>query len=121
MTEKRSLKQRGEDAAAAYLERCGIAVFERKWSCEAGSIDILAWDGDVLVLVDVKTGKTSRQGMGRSVSGAAARKVRRIAEAYIEQSDLDGVQWRYDRIDILVIAEDRALLRHHRDAIESAS
>ena len=120
MTE-RSLKQRGEEAAAAYLERCGIAVFERKWSCDAGRIDILAWDGDVLVLVDVRTRKTSPQGMRQAVSAAVARKVRRTADAYIESADLQEVHWRYDRIDILVIAEDRALLRHHRDAIHVTS
>lgn len=120
MTE-RSLKQRGEEAAATYLERCGIAVFERQWSCDAGRIDILAWDGDVLVLADVRTRKTSQQGRGQAVSAAVARKVRRIADAYIEYADLQDVRWRYDRIDILVINEDRALLRHHRHAIDITS
>ena len=48
MTEKRSMKDRGEDAAAAYLEPAGIAVVERRWSCEVGRIDVVAWDGDVL-------------------------------------------------------------------------
>lgn len=53
MTEKRSMKDRGGDAGAAYLERVGIALVGRKWACEAGRIDIVAWDGDTLVIADV--------------------------------------------------------------------
>lgn len=118
MSEKPSLKLRGEDAAAAYLERVGICVIDRSWSCSAGTIDVLAWESDTLVLVNVTTRrscKTSPDG----VSEAAKRRVRRIAKAYLEYADLESVSWRLDHIDILVIAEDRALLRHHRGMIET--
>lgn len=58
---KKSLKQRGEDAAAAYLERVGICVVERGWRADAGVIDIVAFDGDTLVIVDVKTRRSGHQ------------------------------------------------------------
>ena len=114
---KKSLKSRGEDAAAAYLERCGICVVERGWHCDAGVIDIVAFDGDVLVVVDVKTRRAASQGKGQAVTSAGTRRVRRLAEAYLEYADLREKEWRYDRIELLVISEDRALLRHHRDAL----
>jgi putative endonuclease len=113
---KKSLKQRGEDAAAAYLERVGICVVERTWSCDAGVVDIVAFDGDTLVVVDVKTSQAAGQKVSQAVSAAMTGRIRRIAEAYIEFADLHDVQWRLDRIDLLIISEDRALLRHHRDA-----
>jgi len=115
----KSMKQRGEDAACAYLERVGVCVFERKWSCGAGTIDVLGWDGDQLVLVDVKTVKAGRQSEPGSVSAAVARRVEKVASAYIEANDLGDISWRYDRVTLLVISEDRALLRHHRDALAS--
>lgn len=118
---KKSFRQRGEDAAAAYLERVGICVVERKWSCDAGVVDIIAFDGDTLVVTDVKTSKAAGQKVSQAVSAAMARRIRRIAEAYLEFADLHDVTWRFDRIDLLVISEDRALLRHHRDAINTVN
>lgn len=117
----KSLKQRGEDAAAAYLERVGICVVEREWRCDAGVVDIIAFDGDMLVVVDVKTSQAAGQKVSQAVSAAVTRRIRRIAEAYIEYADLQNVTWRFDRIDLLVVGEDRALLRHHRDATSTVN
>jgi putative endonuclease len=56
MTEsKKKLGDRGEDAAAAYLERSGMTIVERNWRCKAGEVDIIAIDGEELVLCEVKT------------------------------------------------------------------
>jgi len=115
----KTMKQRGEDAACAYVERVGICVIERKWSCDSGTIDVLGWDGDQLVLVDVKTVRSGRQGELGSVSTTVARRIRKVASAYIQANDLGDVSWRYDQVTLLVISEDRALLRHHRDALAS--
>lgn len=114
---KKSLKSRGEEAAAAYLERCGICVVERGLRCDAGVIDIVAFDGDTLVIVDVKTRRAATRGVSQTVTPAGRRRVRKLAEAYLECADLREKEWRFDRIDLLVISDDRALLRHHRDAL----
>lgn len=115
----KSMKQRGEDAACAFLERVGICVIERKWSCDAGTIDVLGWDGDQLVLVDVKTVRSGHQGGLGTVSAAVSRRIKKVASAYIEANDLGDITWRFDRVSLLVISEDRALLRHHRNALAS--
>lgn len=120
MTKRRSMTDRGEDAAAAYLERVGIAVVERRWACGAGKIDIVAWDGGTLIVIDVVTRKAGRQGELWTPTPAKARRVRRLAKAYTEYADLEeSTLWRYDRVDLIVIASDRALLRHHRDALSA--
>lgn len=77
---KKSLKARGEDAASAYLERCGICVVERGWRCDAGVIDIVAFDGDVLVVVDVKTRRAATRGVSQAVSPAVTRRIRKLAD-----------------------------------------
>ena len=43
------LGARGEDAAAAYLERNGMEILERRWRCKAGEVDIVALDGAEIV------------------------------------------------------------------------
>jgi putative endonuclease len=111
------LGDRGEDAAAAYLARVGMTVVERNWRTKAGEVDIVALEGDDLVLVEVKTRRTAKAGTPEeAVTPAKQRRYRRIAESYIAHAGLDSVTVRFDVISILVIAEDRALLRHHRAA-----
>ena len=116
---KESLKQRGEDAAVAFLERTGMSVVDRHWSCDSGQIDVVALHGDQLVLVDVQTVRAGQQKELGSVSAAVARRIKKVASAYIEANDLGDITWRFDRVSLLVISEDRALLRHHRDALAS--
>ena len=45
----------GERLAARYLAEAGLEVLERNWRCAQGEIDIVARDGDCLVVCEVKT------------------------------------------------------------------
>lgn len=121
MTDKTAeIGARGEDAAAAYLERSGLQVIERNWRCKAGEIDIVALEGECLVFVEVKTRRTNSKGTPEeAVSPAKQRKLVRLAEAYVEYASVSPVSVRFDVIGIRPIAEDRALLRHHRCAFEA--
>ena len=111
------LGERGEDAAAAYLERIGVTVVERNWRCTHGEVDIVGLDGTTVVLCEVKTRRTRAKGdPEESVTAAKRRRYARLAEAYLQDSGLHDVPIRFDVIALLVIAEDRALLRHHRGA-----
>jgi putative endonuclease len=114
---ERTTGQRGEDAAAAYLERSGFTIVERNWRTRSGEIDIIALDGEALVLCEVKTRRTVAKGSPEdAVTPTKQRRVRRLAEAYIQHAGIEPVSVRFDVISILVLAEDRALLRHHRAA-----
>lgn len=110
------MKQRGQDAAAAFLERVGICVVERNWRCGAGTADIIAWDGNTLAIVGVRIRKSGISHVDRAPSDAMKRRITRVVECYASRYDLGDVVWRYDTVDIRVIAEDRALLRHIRGA-----
>ncbi|HAP88620.1 MAG TPA: hypothetical protein DEQ49_07835, partial [Arthrobacter bacterium] len=55
MKSKDLLGRRGEELAAGYLESLGMLVVERNWRCTEGEIDIVALDGDALVIAEVKT------------------------------------------------------------------
>lgn len=115
--ESKRLGQRGEDAACAYLERTGFTIVERNWECPAGEIDIVALDEETLVLIEVKTRKTVAKGTPEeAITAAKQRRYRKLAEAYVQHAGAADVAVRFDVITILVLGEDRALLRHHRAA-----
>ena len=116
-TDRKRLGERGEDAAAAFLERTGITVVERNWRCSAGEIDIVALDGTTVVLVEVKTRRSVGKGTPEeSVTPAKRRRYAKLAAAYLQEAGVSEVEVRFDVITLLVVAEDRALLRHHRAA-----
>ena len=45
----------GEDMAAAYLQEKGYSILERDWKSGHNDIDIIAQEGNTLVVVEVKT------------------------------------------------------------------
>jgi putative endonuclease len=120
--DRTEIARRGEDAAAAFLERIGMTVEVRNWRSPAGEIDIIARDGESLVFVEVKTRKSERAGTAEeAVSAAKQRRIVKLARAYLatERSDHEECV-RFDVVAIRVIADDRALLRHYRSAFEAS-
>jgi putative endonuclease len=45
------LGKRGEVLAADYLAGTGLVVLSRNWRCREGEVDLIATDGDRLVVV----------------------------------------------------------------------
>jgi putative endonuclease len=121
--DRSEVARRGEDAAAAFLERVGMQIEARNWRSSAGEIDIIAHDGDDLVFVEVKTRRSERAGTAEeAVSSAKQGRIVRLARAYVAtvgEQPQAGI--RFDVVAIRVIAPDRALLRHYRAAFEAAS
>jgi hypothetical protein len=58
--ERGALGRYGEDVAARQLQAAGLTILARNWRCREGEVDIVALDGDVLVMCEVKT----RRGVG---------------------------------------------------------
>ena len=59
-TSRATVGRHGEDIAARYLVEAGYVLVERNWRGTRGELDIVAWDGDEIVVVEVKT----RTGLG---------------------------------------------------------
>lgn len=45
------LGKRGEDVAVEYLAGIGLIVLSRNWRCRGGEVDIVATDGDQLIVI----------------------------------------------------------------------
>ncbi len=75
----RGIGQRGEDAAARYLEARGLRLLERNYRCRGGEVDLVMLEGDTLVLVEVRL-RSSRE-FGGAAASVGPRKQRRFALA----------------------------------------
>ncbi|MEU2061409.1 YraN family protein [Streptomyces sp. NPDC013455] len=86
MNAREALGRYGEDLAARRLAEAGMTILERNWRCgRSGEIDIVARDGDALVVCEVKT----RRGGGyehpmAAVTPEKAARLRELAEHWIQ-------------------------------------
>lgn len=89
----------GEQLAAAYLQSIGYQIVERNKRYKLGEIDIVARDGDVLVLVEVKAGRTGLYGQAiERVGSQKKRKLRQLAARFSQ--DHPRAQLRIDIVNV---------------------
>lgn len=113
--QRSSVGRYGEDVAARHLAESGMAVLARNWSCELGEIDLVAVDGDTLVICEVKT----RRGLdyGSPVEAVTWRKLarlRRLAARWMHESGRSASEVRIDVIGVLLRPKGAALVDHLR-------
>ena len=103
MGTKRERGGKGEQFAVVFLERIGFTIVERNFVFDHGEIDIVAKDGDELVFVEVKTRYTTKFGAPEeAVTPVKQALVRRTAEGYVREHQLENVSCRFDVIAIQV-------------------
>lgn len=110
-----NLNTKATKAASCFLERRGYDVLETNWKCPAGTSDIVAEDGDVLVFVDVSArGSADRGFPTESCSQQARTRREMVALAYLTEHD-DGTERpvRFDNVAVVAFGPDRAMIRHH--------
>ncbi|MBA3250945.1 MAG: YraN family protein, partial [Geodermatophilaceae bacterium] len=76
MRAKDMLGRYGEQIAARHLQESGLTILDRNWRCSEGELDIVATDGAVLVVCEVKTRSTVA--FGDPCEAVNWRKARRI-------------------------------------------
>jgi putative endonuclease len=115
------LAQRGEDAAAAFLERREHTIVERNWKCAAGEVDVISLDGDAIVFTEVKTRSGEAHGLPEdAVDLTKQEHLCKLAELYLATAGIEDCAVRFDVVAIRHVGDDRALLRHHRNAFGEA-
>ena len=117
-----NLIDRAVSASARNLELKGYEVVEQNWSPEGSeeSVPLIAYDGDVLVFIDVTVRNGFEGFIPESETDREAMEV--LAARYLAQADVDAnVEVRFDIISMMVIGEDRAMLKHHINAFSVAA
>lgn len=113
--QRKALGDYGEDVAQRHLLAAGMAVLDRNWRCDLGEIDLVARDGDTLVVCEVKT----RRGLdyGSPLEAVTARKVcrlRRLAMRWVSEHGIHPREVRIDVVGVLRRPQGPALVEHLR-------
>lgn len=115
MGEGHKLGRKGEELAVAHLRSLGYEILETNWFSHHLEIDIIARDGEELVIVEVKARSTdSYEHPSEAVSTKKIRFLVNAAEAYILEKDIN-LDTRFDVISI-VFCGGGVELEHFKDA-----
>jgi putative endonuclease len=110
---RHALGRYGERVAARHLTEQGMVVLDRNWRCEAGEVDLVLRDGDVLVVCEVKTRASEACGSPHeAVTADKLDRLKRLAELWAERH---GVRPADMRIDLVAVRRPRrgaALVEH---------
>ncbi len=97
--------RRGEDLAHRYLRRHGLTIVARNFHQRAGrgELDIVAWDHQTLVFVEVKTRATAEFGSpSRAVGPDKEKDLRRAAGEYLRRRGALPGPSRFDLVNIVL-------------------
>jgi len=105
----------GERIAADWLESHGMRVVDRNWRCRNGEIDVVAVDGDTLVVVEVKTRTGPAGGHPfESITPQKLARLRGLAAAWCAaHTDTRSPQIRLDAVAVLIV-HGHAAVEHLR-------
>jgi len=105
-----------ENSAAAFLEAQGFQILARNFLRRIGELDVVARDGDLLLIVEVRTRADDRfGGAAASVTPAKQRRIAGTAALFLNQHpELRRCRVRFD---VVVVRDGRIeWLRHAFDA-----
>jgi putative endonuclease len=113
---------RGEKLAAKFLRKQGYKVLYRNFKPKhggGGQIDIVCRDHETLVFVEVKTRNTDY--FGRPVDAVHSDQQRRISRgalAWLRMLDNPEIVFRFDVVEVMMLADEKPELALVRDAFK---
>ena len=114
---KHSFGKSGEDIALAYLKKKKYRILERNFRFLRGEIDIIAYDKDTLVFIEVKTRKSRAFGSPEeAVTPQKQHQIRKIAQGFLVKNNLQDVECRFDVISLSFDEKEGCSIRHIKDA-----
>jgi putative endonuclease len=107
--------RRGEDLAHRFLRRQGFIIVARNYRLATGDgeADLIAWDGDALVIVEVKSRESGAYGAPeRAIGEEKLRHMGRVAREYATKTATPWEHVRFDAVSVLLT--DPVEITHHR-------
>jgi len=120
------LGRQGEEAAYWHLREHGFVMVERNYRPQGlrGEIDLIGWDGDILVFIEVKTLRTTGTRMPETaVDREKQRHLIAAARQYRTRSKHSATPYRFDIVSIVSGPDASGSgieLHHYRDAFREA-
>ena len=117
---RQHLGRLGEDLALAHLERLGYALVARNYRTRYGEIDLVVFDGETLVFVEVKTRRANSAGRGpwEALHERKRHQVRRMAAAFLLEVTHrpHSPDLRFDAIGVLIDGRGQLVRLDHLEA-----
>jgi len=118
MKNKRKTGREGEELACKFISELGYQILERNYQYGHGEIDIIAKDGDTIVFIEVKYRKSLEYGNPEdSITKNKKHQIRKTAEAYIYEKNINEQTCRIDVISILHLPNQEPIINHYINAI----
>ncbi|MGO4254195.1 YraN family protein [Paenarthrobacter sp. TAF1] len=115
MRAKDRLGQNGEALAADFLTDQGMRIIDRNWRCAEGEIDIVAIDGDTLVVAEVKTRSSLDYGHPFEAVGAAKlARLHRLLSCWCRAHEFKASRQRVDVVSVVDGGVGDPVLEHLR-------
>lgn len=112
------LGRAGEQLAAEHLERRGFRIVSRNHRTRFGELDVIAYDGRVLVFAEVKTRRAGSGSPWDALDATKCRQVRKMASAWLaETADRPrSADLRFDAIGVVIDPQGRLVRLDHLEA-----
>ena len=104
-----------EILAAKYLRSQGYRIAASGFRVKEGEVDLIAWDGEILVFVEVKSLRSSNAPED-AVTHTKKQRIGRAARAYIARHKLHESPYRFDVVAINRPEDGEPQIRLNRDA-----
>src|ERR1039457_5754929 len=115
MAEHNETGKKGEEIAVKFLKNKGYKILETNWRLGRNEIDIIAMDGKIIVVAEVKTRQSNSFGEPEiAVTREKQKALVRAANAYVRLKHLD-LEVRFDIISI-ILEKDCEKINHIADA-----
>ncbi len=102
----RSKGRVGETIAAEHLKNRGYRIVGKNYYARGGEIDLIAFDGRILVFVEVKARRDDRFGTGaEAVTSAKQERMVKAAMQYIMEYGYENFQCRFDVVEIMFLPQ----------------
>ena len=113
----KSIGQIGEELAEKYLQEKGYRIIRKNYRHVLGEIDLIAWDREILVIIEVKTRKSSKYGFPReAVDIYKQQNIIRVTNAFLSEMNLWSVPIRFDVVEIFY--SDKPKIEHFKGAFQ---
>jgi putative endonuclease len=108
----------GERVAQRFLTEQGMRVLCRGWRCRQGEIDLVAVDGDCLVVCEVKTRRSLLAGTPLdAVTPAKLSRLHKLAAAWLAEHGGGYPEVRIDVVAVLVPRRGGPRVEHVRGLV----
>ena len=112
MDKRHELGRRGEDLAAGHLEALGYRLVARNHINPVGELDLVALDGETVVVVEVKCRSKAGRPPAEAVNSRKRRKLVQTATLFLKLKHWENRPARFDVVEVVSPPDAKPAINH---------